>query len=67
MKDAPEKDRKAADPGVQRMVEGARLFDEYRARIIAALPAGLSDEEFKRQLFERTYGETLDQFLARTD
>jgi hypothetical protein len=65
MKDGSEKDRKSADPGVQRIVEGARMFDEYRARIIATLPTGLSDEEFKRQLFERTYDETLDQFLAR--
>jgi hypothetical protein len=63
MKDSPEKVEKITDPGVQRMIDGARMFDEYRAKVIASLPTDLSDEEFKRQLFERIYGAPMEDFL----
>ncbi|MEQ1764032.1 MAG: hypothetical protein ABL984_12920 [Pyrinomonadaceae bacterium] len=35
------------------------LFAEFRRGIIASLPKDLPEREFKRQLYFRTYGETL--------
>jgi hypothetical protein len=36
---------------------GARMFDAARAMVLASLPAGVPPEDFKRQLFERIYGQ----------
>jgi hypothetical protein len=35
------------------------MFATARQFIIASLPKNLSEQEFKRQLYERTYGEPL--------
>jgi hypothetical protein len=35
------------------------MFATARQAIIASLPKDLSEKEFKKQLFERTYGEQL--------
>ncbi len=35
------------------------MFAAARDTIIASLPKNLSEREFKKQLFERTYGEPL--------
>jgi hypothetical protein len=35
------------------------MFDAARAMTLASLPAGLSTEELKRQLFQRLYGQPL--------
>jgi hypothetical protein len=40
------------------------MFDAGRKAVIASLPKDLSEEEFKKQLFYRTYGEHLpDDFF----
>jgi hypothetical protein len=43
--------------GSERFVMGARMFDAARAMVLASLPAGVPPEDFKRQLFERIYGQ----------
>jgi hypothetical protein len=42
--------------GEERFMMGVRSFEAARAIIEASLPAGLSAEERKRQLFQRIYG-----------
>ncbi|MBS1797798.1 MAG: hypothetical protein JSS81_28510 [Acidobacteria bacterium] len=37
------------------------MFAACRQAIIASLPAGLSEREFKRRLYFRTYGEPLPE------
>lgn len=45
--------------GEERFMMGVRSFEAARAMVIASLPANLSSEEFKRQLFQRIYGQAL--------
>ncbi len=41
------------------------MFATARKIIISSLPKDLTDKEFKKQLYERTYGEPLpDDFFA---
>jgi hypothetical protein len=49
--------------GAERLIMGARMFDAWRATIIASLPTDLAADEFKRVLFERIYGKPLEDFL----
>lgn len=56
MGNANKKEESISEPGVQGIIEGCRMFDEYRAKIIASLPKDLTKEEFGKQLFERIYG-----------
>ena len=42
-----------------RFLMGVRMFDAARDMTLASLPAGLSAEELKRQLFQRLYGQPL--------
>ena len=45
---------------VNRRIELAcEMFQTAREMIIASLPKNLSDQEFKKQLYFRTYGEHL--------
>jgi hypothetical protein len=48
-----------ARSGEERFLMGVRMFDAAREMILASLPAGLSPEELKRQLFQRLYGHSL--------
>ena len=48
-----------ARSGEERFLMGVRMFDAARAMVLASLPAGLSAEELKRQLFQRIYGQPL--------
>ena len=48
-----------ARSGEERFLMGVRMFDAARAMAQASLPAGLSPEELKRQLFQRLYGQPL--------
>ena len=48
--------RLMARSGEERFLMGVRMFDAARAMVLASLPAGLSPEELKRQLFQRIYG-----------
>lgn len=42
------------------------MFAASRRTIIASLPKNLSEKEFKKQLYERTYGESLpEEFFDR--
>ena len=50
--------------GAERMIMGASMFDAARAIIIASLPKDLPEDELKRRLFERIYGEPLEHFLT---
>ena len=50
--------------GAAGVITGARMFDEFRAMIIASLPKDLPEEEFKNQLFERIYGAPMEDFLS---
>ena len=44
------------------------LFAQFRRDIIASLPKDLSENEFKRQLYFRTYGEHLpDDYFKDED
>ena len=42
-----------------RFMMGIRSFDAMREIVISSLPKDLSPEEFKRQLYQRIYGEPL--------
>ena len=53
--------------GSDRVIMGASMFDAARTLMIASFPKDLTNEELKRRIFERTYGEPLDKFLARAD
>ena len=52
-----------ARSGAERLVMGALMFDAARAMVIASLPKDLPEDEFKRWLFERIYGQPMEQFL----
>ncbi len=41
----------------ERFVMGIRMFDAAREMVLASAPPGLTDDAFKRWLYERTYGE----------
>ena len=51
--------RLMARSGEERFLMGVRMFDAAREMVLASLPAGLSPEELKRQLFQRLYGQPL--------
>lgn len=42
--------------GAGRLRMGADMFEAARRMVLASLPAGLSQTERKRRLFERLYG-----------
>jgi hypothetical protein len=48
-----------ARSGEERFLMGVRSFEAAREMVLASLPAGLSAEELKRQLFQRLYGQPL--------
>ena len=48
-----------ARSGEERFLMGVRMFDAAREMALASLPAGLSPEELKRQLFQRLYGQPM--------
>ena len=48
-----------ARSGEERFLMGVRMFEAAREMVLASLPAGLSPEELKRQLFQRLYGQPL--------
>ena len=43
------------------------MFAAARRTVIASLPKNLTEKEFKRQLYERTYGETLPEDFFRNE
>ena len=51
--------------GAERFRMGAQMFDAARRMVLASLPADLPEDERKRLLFERIYGETLPAEAVR--
>ena len=45
--------------GAERFRMGVQMFDAARRMVLASLPAGLTEIERKRRLFERLYGKPL--------
>ena len=45
--------------GAERFRMGVETFEAARRMVLASLPAGLSEIEYKRLLYERIYGEPL--------
>ena len=43
--------------GAERFRMGVEMFESARRMVLASLPAGLSENERKRQLFLRLYGD----------
>lgn len=41
----------------ERFIMGALMFDAARAMVLASFAAGFPPDQFRRQLFERIYGE----------
>lgn len=64
MRNVNKKNESISEPGVQGIIEGCRMFDEYRAKIIASMPKDLTKEEFGKMLFERIYGAPMEDFLS---
>ena len=52
-----------ARTGAERLIMGSAMFDLARKIVLASLPKDLSEEELKRRLFERVYGQPLETFL----
>jgi hypothetical protein len=48
--------RLMAKTGAERFRMGVEMFDAARRMVLASLPAGLTETERKRRLFERLYG-----------
>ncbi len=56
-----------ARSGEERLLMGSAMFDAARDMVIASLPENLPALEFKRRLFERLYGVSLEQALEAKD
>jgi len=56
--------RETHGPSVEGVILGCKMFDEFRAGIIASLPKELSPEEFKKELFLAIYGAPMEDFLS---
>jgi len=50
--------------GADGVILGCKMFDEFRAKIIASLPKDLPPEEFGKRLFERICGAPMEDFLS---
>lgn len=54
-------------PAAERLVIGARMFETARAMVMASLPPGLSQEETRRRICERFYGELAEEIFRRNE
>jgi hypothetical protein len=61
------RDRLMALAGSERFLMGVRMFDAARRMVLASLPAGLSEAERKRLLFERIYGEAMPTHVEKSE
>jgi hypothetical protein len=55
----PVRQKLMARTAEERFLKGVGMFDTAREMALASLPAGISPEELKRQLFQRLYGQPL--------
>ena len=46
-----------ARSGQERFMMGVQMFEAARQMVLASLPRNLSDQELRRELFRRIYGE----------
>ena len=53
------RDRIMARSGQERLIIAAEMFEAARTMILSSFPAGLPEEERRRRLYHRIYGETL--------
>ena len=54
-------------PEGERLIRTALMFNAVRDMVIASLPKDLPPDEFKRQLYQRIYGEPLPEaFFQQT-
>jgi hypothetical protein len=53
------RDRIMSLTGAERFIIGARMFETARAIVLASLPQDSSEDEKRRQLYERFYGKAL--------
>ena len=51
----------------ERMLIASSMFAGNRHNIIQSLPKNLSEQEFKKQLYYRTYGEHLPEDFSKND
>lgn len=49
----------------ERFIRGALMFDAARAMVLASLPKNLPEDELRRQLYARFYGESIEATLGR--
>ena len=56
--------RETDGSGAEGVILGCKMFDEFRAEIVASLPKDFSEEEFKKELFRRIYGASMEDFLS---
>jgi hypothetical protein len=50
----------------ERFIIGARMFETARAMAMASLPSGLSQQEVRRRLCERFYGDLAAEVFEAT-
>jgi hypothetical protein len=50
--------------GARGVILGCKMFDEFRAKIKASLPADLPEEDLKKELFLTIYGAPMEEFLS---
>lgn len=58
------RERLMARSGSERFVMGARMFDAARQMILASLPKDLPADELRARLFERIYGQKLEEVVG---
>lgn len=58
------RERMMARSGAERFIMGARMFDAARQMILASFPKDLSADELRARLFERIYGQKLQEFIG---
>ena len=51
----------ARKTGAERLQMGAGMFETARTLVLASLPPGLPEQEIRRRLCERLYGELADK------
>jgi hypothetical protein len=59
--------RLMARTGAERFRMGVEMFEAARRMVLASMPAGLSEGERKRWLFERVYGEPFPAELQQEE
>lgn len=51
----------ARKTGTERLAMGASMFETARTMVLSSLPPGLPEQEIRRRLCERFYGDLVDK------